>query len=248
MEIQEIINSCRAEDGVIILPNITLDRSDYLKVKKLMESNGAKWKGGKVGGFVCQHADEVLGRLQGGDLSDRKKTFQFFATPVEIGEVMAGQLNDMTAAMRILEPSAGRGALITAIRNVYGNDICPDYCELMPENRRELAENFGDCQDVGDDFLTAKGLTGQYDRIVANPPFAKNQDIRHIRRMYDCLNATGRMVSLCSPHFQFASDKESVEFRQWLSEVGAVVDTLPKGAFHVSGTDIAAVRIVIYKD
>ena len=248
MEIQEIINGCRAEDGVIILPNITLDRSDYLKVKKLMESNGAKWVGGKVGGFVCPDADEVLGRLQGGDLSDRKKQYQFFATPIEIGEAMAGTLNDMTANMRILEPSAGRGALITAIRNVYGEAVCPDYCELMPENRRELAENFGDCQDVGDDFLAAKGLTGQYDRIVANPPFAKNQDIRHIRRMYDCLNDTGRMVSLCSPHFEFASDKESVEFRQWLSQVGAVVRTLHKGAFHASGTDIAAVMIVIYKD
>ena len=248
MDLQEIINKCSVDDGVIKLPNIQLDRSEYLKVKKLMESNGAKWKGGKVGGFVCDHADEVLERLQAGDLADRKKAYQFFATPIEVGESMARHLCDFEPKMRVLEPSAGHGALITAFRNVYGEDICPDWCELMPENRRVLAENFGDCQDVGDDFLTAKGLTGQYDRIIANPPFTKNQDIRHIRRMYDCLNETGRMVSLCSCHFQFASDKESVDFREWLSEVGAHVEQLPKNSFRSSGTDTNVARIVIYKD
>lgn len=248
MELQEIINRCSAEDGVIKLPQVTLERSEYLQVKKLMESNGAKWNGGKVAGFVCDHADEVLARLQSGDLSDRKKTYQFFATPIEVGKSMARQLCDFKPCMRVLEPSAGRGALITAFRSVYGEDICPDYCELMPENRRELAEKFGDCQDVGDDFLTAKGLTGQYDRIIANPPFTKNQDIRHIRRMYDCLNETGRMVSLCSSHFRFASDKESVDFRDWLVRVGANVMQLPKNSFRSSGTDTDVVRIVIYKD
>lgn len=248
MELQEIINRCSAVDGVIKLPQVTLERSEYLQVKKLMESNGAKWKGGKVAGFVCDHADEVLARLQGGDFSDRKKAYQFFETPIEVGKSMARQLCDFKPGMRVLEPSAGRGALITAFRSVYGEDICPDYCELMPDNHRELAEKFGDCQDVGDDFLTAKGLTGQYDRIIANPPFTKGQDMRHIRRMYDCLNDTGRMVSLCSSHFRFASDKESVDFRDWLVRVGANVMQLPKNSFRSSGTDTDVVRIVIYKD
>lgn len=248
MNIQEIINNCRAQDGIIFLPAVTLDRSLYLQLKKLMQSNGAKWKGGKVGGFVCPDADEVLARLQGGDLSDRKKAYQFFATPVELGEAMVGTLEILTPDMRVLEPSAGRGALIFAMRNCFGSDICPDYCELMPENRRELTAKFSGCHCVGDDFLQAEGLTGRYDRIIANPPFAKNQDIRHIRRMYDCLNPTGRMVTLCSPHFEYASDRESRDFRDWLQSVGASVSIVAKGAFRSSGTDIEARRIVIYKD
>lgn len=248
MELQEIINRCSVEEGVIKLPNVTLERSEYLQVKKLMDSNGAKWKGGKVGGFVCDHADEVLERLQGGDLSDRKKAYQFFETPIEVGEQMAMHLCDFKKGMMVLEPSAGRGNLITAFRNIYGNDVCPDYCELMPENRRELSDKFGDCRLVGEDFLVTNGLIGKYDRIIANPPFNKNQDIRHIRRMYDCLNEEGRMVSLSSCHFMFSSDKESVDFRNWLSHVGAVVEQLPPKTFHISGTDTEVARIVIYKD
>lgn len=248
MTLQEIINNCHVTDGVILLPNITLERSEYLQVKKLMESNGAKWKGGKIGGFVCQNADEVLARMQGGDLSDRKKKFQFFATPDEVAISMACCLDEVSPNMRVLEPSAGRGALIKGLQLIYGNEICPDYCELMPENRRYLTGHFSGCHCVGDDFLLADGLTGRYDRIIANPPFANKQDIRHIRRMYDCLNATGRMVSLCSPRFTYAQDKESVTFREWLEEVGASVGSLKQGAFRNVGTNIAAMRIVIWKD
>ena len=248
MTLQEIINSCRAQDGVIFLPNVAIDRSLYLQLKRLMQSNGAKWKGGKVGGFVCPDAGEVLTRLQDGDLSDRKKTFQFFATPIELGEAIAGDLGMITPDMRILEPSAGQGTLIIAIRNRFGSDICPDYCELLPEHRSYLAAHFSGCHCVGDDFMQAEGLEGRYDRIVANPPFTRNQDIRHIRRMYDCLNPTGRMVTLCSPHFEFANDRESRDFRDWLYSVHAHVRLVPKGMFRNSGTDIEARKIVIYKD
>lgn len=248
MELQEIINQCKVEYGTIKLPNITLERSEYLQVKKLMENNGAKWKGGKICGFVCEHADKVLERLKSGDLSNRKKSYQFFETPVEIGESMAFKLCDCDSSTRVLEPSAGRGSLITAIKNMYGDDINPDYCELMPENLRELADKFSGSKCVGNDFLTTEGLFGKYDRIIANPPFNKNQDIKHIRRMYDCLNETGRMVSLCSCHFQFASDKDSVAFRGWLDDVHATISTLPSKSFHNSGTDIDVAMIVIYKD
>ena len=248
MNIQEIINNCRAQDGIIFLPAVTIDRSLYLQLKKLMQSNGAKWKGGKVGGFVCPNAGEVLQRMQGGDLSNRKKDYQFFATPVELGEAMVGDLETITPDMRILEPSAGQGALITAMRNRFGSDICPDYCELMPENRRYITAHFSGCHCVGDDFLQAEGLEERYDRIVANPPFSKNQDIRHILRMYDCLNPTGRMVTLCSPHFEFANDRESCNFRDWLYSVNAHVRLVPKRTFRSSGTDIEARMIVIYKD
>lgn len=248
MEIQEIINRCHAFECVIKLPQITLERNDYLRVKKIMESNGAKWKGGKIGGFVCPNATDVLERLQSGDLSDRKKAYQFFETPVEIGETMAMRLCDFQPGMTVLEPSAGCGALITAFRNIYGDDISIDYCELMPENRDVLKKKFGECGFVGEDFLSVDGIIGKYDRIIANPPFNKNQDIKHIRHMYDCLKEDGRMVSLCGCHFRFASDKDSVGFREWLDEVHATVIDLPEKAFHNSGTDINVVMIVIYKD
>lgn len=248
MELQEIINDCYAEHGVIKLPKVMLERNEYLQVKKLMESNGAKWKGGKIGGFVCPNAEEVLERLQSGDLSNRKKMYQFFETPIEVGEQMAMKLCDYEPSMKVLEPSAGRGSLMQAFRNIYGKEIKFDYCELMPENRRELSDKFSDSCCVGEDFLATEGLQGKYDRIIANPPFNKNQDIKHIRRMYDCLNERGRMVSLCSVHYQHSSDKESVNFRNWLGQVNATIERLPPKSFRCSGTDTNVAMIVIYKD
>ena len=82
MEIIEILKNCTISNcNVIKLPEVQLERADYLKLKKLFESNGGQWKGGKCQGFIFDTTDvaPILSRLQGGDLTNRKKKYQFFA-------------------------------------------------------------------------------------------------------------------------------------------------------------------------
>lgn len=86
-----------------------------------------------------------------------------------------------------------------------------------------------------------------YDRVIANPPFSKNQDIDHIRQMYDCLVPGGRLVSFSSMHWQLAADRKSKEFKDWLSTLDAQVIEIPAGKFKHSGTMIATLIIVINK-
>ena len=53
---------------------------------------------------------------------------------------------------------------------------------------------------MGDDFLNPSewATAFKYDRIIANPPFTKNQDIDHVMQMWNFLKPGGRIVSIMS--------------------------------------------------
>ena len=245
MEINEIIKDCTIADGnVIRLPNIQLERADYMKVKKLFESNGGKWKGGKTQGFVFDSdAKSILARLQGGDTSNRKKNFQFFETPADIAHKLAVRLGDVEPTHRILEPSAGRGALIKAVLEEWPEQTVDCY-ELIEENREELAK-IPNARLLGNDFWEAE--VGMYDKIIANPPFANNQDIKHVTKMWEHLADGGQMAVIMGCHWQFASDKPSKAFRSFVESVDHDITVLPKGTFKSSGTDVESMMIVFWK-
>ena len=245
MDIKDIIKDCTIADGnVIKLPNIQLEMTDYIKVKKLFESNGGKWKGGKTQGFVFDSdAESVLARIQGGDTSNRKKKFQFFETPIDIARKLVMCLGDLEPTHRILEPSAGRGVLIKAVL-----EECPkqtvDCYELMEENREVLAK-ISNARLLGYDFLEAE--VGMYDKIIANPPFANNQDIKHVMKMWEHLANGGQMAVIMSCHWQFANDKLSKEFRTFVESVEHNITVISKGTFKSSGTDVESIMLVLWK-
>jgi len=99
---------------------------------------------------------------------------------------------------------------------------------------------------ICDDFLLMD-YDCEYNRIIANPPFAKNQDIDHVRAMYKALDFGGRLVSITSESWVTGSQKKQVDFRNWLNEVGAEVQTIDKGAFKESGTMVGGRILVIDK-
>lgn len=246
MEISEILNGCTIANGNIIrLPDIQLDRADYMKVKKLFESNGGKWKGGKCQGFLFNTTDvsPILSRLQGGDLSNRKKKFQFFETPVEIARRLAVRLGEVEPSDKILEPSAGCGALVKAVLGEWPDHVVDCY-ELMEENRSEL-EKIPNARLLGEDFIESE--VGMYDKIIANPPFANNQDIKHVMKMWEHLSEGGQMAVIMSKHWQFASDKASKDFRAFVDSIDHDITEVPAGSFKDSGTNIETVMLVMWK-
>lgn len=146
----------------------------------------------------------------------------------------------------ILEPSAGQGAIIKAINMIV--PVIPDCYELMDVNRVVLKQK----QDVdikfnliGEDFLKHEGKT--YSKIIANPPFSKNQDIDHIMHMYRCLARGGRLVCIMSESWVNGSIKKQVLFRTWLEKLNAEVIDIEKGAFKSSGTMVSGKIVIIDK-
>lgn len=124
-------------------------------------------------------------------------------------------------------------------------DVVVDCYELMPENKEKLSK-LDHIRLLGDDFTQAEHPS-EYDLIVANPPFSKNQDIRHVMQMYQDLKPGGTVAAITSRHWQQASEKVCKDFRAFLEEVSAQVYEIEEGAFKKSGTGVGTIAIVINK-
>jgi predicted RNA methylase len=247
--VTEVLQNCTVEGNVIKLPSQQLDRKLYLDTAKKLELIGGKWKGGKVFGFVfSSNPTELLEQIKGGESRNLQKEFQYFPTPRPLAERLVEMAELDRGDYTILEPSAGQGAMLNVIVEKAQK---PVYCfELMDINRAILDRN-EKALILGDDFLTeidpSHTLYGKFDRIIANPPFARNQDINHIYKMYLTLKKGGIMVSMASKHWTFSQNKKETYFRNWLERVGAEVDSVEAGAFKESGTNIETVIIKIKK-
>jgi len=249
---QDILQKCRVDGSTVFLPDIQLDRKLYCDVAKALGLIGGKWNR-KTRGFVFSgDPSDLLAAVASGEQRSLKKEYQFFATPDGLADRMV-ELLDVEYGHSVLEPSAGQGALIKALHRVDPR-ILVKCCELMDVNRVVL-NKIGCTILVASDFLdlvnkevNTPGGPNLYDRIIANPPFAKNQDIDHIYGMYTLLKPGGRMVSLASQHWVRCDRKKESGFRLWLRDHNAQIEDVPQGTFKASGTMIAAKVITIDKE
>lgn len=240
--VQEIINNCKIEGRTVYLPPQQLDRAVYTEVARQLNKIGGKWKGGKIQGFVFDHDPApLLADLQNGVSRNLKKEFQFFETPADLAKRLI-DLAEIEQRHLILEPSAGKGAIVRHVPYYENNFVyCYEINELFHEHIAEVGGRV-----IGKDFLKADNFR-KYDRIIANPPFSKNQDIDHIRHMYSTLREGGILVSIASTHWQIATGKKETDFRDWLESLNADVLEIEAGAFKESGTNIPTVIIRIRK-
>jgi hypothetical protein len=246
---EDILQQCIIEDKVVKLPAGQLDRKLYMEVAKALELIGGKWVGRKIQGFVFPHdPTDLLAQIANGEKRNLKKEYQFFATPDKLADVLVNKAFRLPCPIgKILEPSAGQGAIINAIHR-YDPDLQVFYLELMDINR-EFLKKIDNTVNYGTDFMefVPESEFGEFAIIVANPPFTKNQDIDHILKMYDCLESGGRMVSIASKHWTFASGKKEDAFRKFLESVEAEIEEIPEGEFKSSGTMVASLIITINK-
>lgn len=243
---EEVLQNCTIEGTTVKLPLSQLDRKLYQDVAKSLELIGGKWKGGKVAGFIFPHnPTDLLSQIANGEKRNLKKEYQFFATPPDLAQYLV-ELAEVEATDRVLEPSAGQGAIIKAIIGQHP-EMMVDCFEIMPINITFL-EKLDNAILIGEDFLEfdESKVPILFDKIIANPPFSKNQDIDHIIKMYDVLKPGGRLVSVASKHWQLSSNKKETAFREWVEQIGEV-HSIERGRFKESGTMIETCIIVINK-
>lgn len=244
--VEDILKHCTLENNILKLPQVQFNKKSYAEAKKWIEEAGGSWQGGKVQGFTFPfNPERVFSILNEGKRCNLAQDFQFFETPSDVADwlvMLAGGIHEHDT---VLEPSAGRGALIKAIHRSSPNVIVDCY-EMMPENK-ELLSKLGGINIIGDDFT--KSDNGKlYTKIIANPPFSGNQDIRHVRMMYDMLEQGGTLASITSAHWEFAEEKTCRDFRQWLEDVGGAKYEIESGSFKESGTCVRTLAIVIKRN
>lgn len=240
--VEEILKHCTLEDGVLKLPQVQFNKKSYAEAKKWIEEAGGSWQGGKVQGFTFPfNPERVFSILKDGKRCNLQQDYQFFETPADVADwlvMLAGGIHEDDT---VLEPSAGRGALIKAIHRACPSVMVECY-ELMPENR-EFLHTLSNVILLDEDFT--KDSVGSYTKIIANPPFSGNQDIDHIKLMYDRLEQGGTLAAITSQHWKFASEKKCIDFRNWLKEVHGEVFEISAGKFKESGTSISTMAVVI---
>lgn len=240
----EVLRACIVNGNTVELPAYQLDRKLYQDVAKSLELIGGKWNRYAKGFVFPRDPRSLLQQIANGEKRNLQKEYQFFPTPDHLADKLV-KMAGIKEYDSVLEPSAGQGAIVKAIqrktwrnRPVYG-------FELMDINRTFL-EPIGAFVLLGNDFLIeCKKML--FNKIIANPPFSGNQDIDHIIKMYKCLSPGGRIVTMASKHWTFAQGKKETQFREWLDEIGAVIEDVEAGEFKESGTNIQTCIIVIDK-
>ena len=242
--VEDILKHCTLEDGVLKLPKVQFNKKSYAEAKKWIEEAGGSWQSGKIQGFTFPfNPERVFSILKEGKRCNLQQEYQFFETPAEVADwlvMLAGGIHENDT---VLEPSAGRGALIKAIHRACPSVTVECY-ELMPENR-EFLYSLDNVIILDEDFT--KDSVGSYTKIIANPPFSGNQDIEHVRIMYKLLEKGGTLAAITSSHWKIASEKKCVDFRNWLEEVHGEVFEIGAGEFKESGTSISTMAVVIRK-
>jgi len=155
-----------------------------------------------------------------------------FPTPPEVATRLVS-LADIRPGHRVLEPSAGTGSLVRAIRESHPEaDVT-----AVEVNTRLAAALSGMVRRVEcADFLTIGENLGEYDRVVMNPPFERGADLDHIKHAFALLAPGGRLVAVCA---------NGPRQREELGEVCTTWIDLPAGSFREQGTNVNTAVVVL---
>lgn len=169
----------------------------------------------------------------------------FFPTPKHIIQTLI-RFAELKESDAILEPSAGKGDILDAITEHFG-DVKPDLdaIEINPK-LRELLEYKG-YNLVGNNFLETDDQG--YDKIIMNPPFENGLDIEHVTHSLKMLKHGGRVVAVMSEGVFFRKFKKEEAFRELLSEHNAYVSETISDAFvDAFNSTKVRVRIVVINE
>jgi len=185
---------------------------------------------------------DLLRRLVAGETVNFQQEYQFFATPeskaIEVAEEIRKSLGTLRGK-RVLEPSAGTGALANVVRRM-GADVV--VVEAWNVNAIKLrAQGY---EVIERDFLrVTPEEIGTFDAVLANPPFTKNQDIQHVMHMLQFIRPGGALSVIMSTGWLEGKTKMHAQFREFLATQDVTVAAIEAGAFRESGTTVPTVRL-----
>lgn len=159
------------------------------------------------------------------------KDLQYYPTPVAVVERIMADVHPIKG-QRVLEPSCGCGRFMDALRaagaDVFGIEADPSrVAESRAKGHRVMLANF---------LETAP--TGDYDRVVMNPPFYGRHYAKHVEHAMKFLKPGGVLISILPATARY--DHEFQPCGRW--------EDLPVGSFSESGTNINTSIVKVRKE
>jgi len=219
-----------------------MDRKQYLELNTIIEL--LWWKRNrkeKAHIFDIENAQEAIDEVcDTMEVVDVKVLYQQFYTPSELAKRLV-ELADIKEFDDVLEPSAWIGNIAKEImtkkfRDLYLYEIDQKNIDVLIDIKSDII-HIENC-----DFLN-KDTRIKVNKIIANPPFTKSQDVKHILEMYEYLKEWGRIVSIASSSIQTRTWKLYEELAYLYPQYIEIEDW----AFKESGTMVSSVIVVINK-
>lgn len=242
-EVAAVLDSATWDEGLLLLPPGQLDRKLYERVDRVLRALGGRWdRRARAHVFGWDAKAAFREALAAGQAVDNKRTMEQFFTPDHVANGLAMALA-LSNTDHVLEPSAGDGALVRAVIGTAGIVTAVEkdgrLCDGPLFDLAAKPENHGRLDVYCADFMEWEPSGPPIDAVIMNPPFGQCADIAHVRRAFSMLRPGGRLVAIMSPHWRFASDVMSREFREFVDSAMGRWAGLPPGSFRESGTGVS---------
>lgn len=243
---KEVLSRSTIGTDRVTLPVGKLDNNIYREIDKAFKILGGKWNKTQKSHLFPSNPKAAIAKLiKTGEVLDKQKTNQAYYTPPDLAELVAAELG-ITKGSSVLEPSAGHGALAEAAREYGGIVTC---CEIDEDSCDVLVEKGFDV--VTGDFLAISAgwcsVKKQFDFIIMNPPFNRQQDISHAIRATHLLRRGGKMACVMTRAYQTSKMKIAAELRTLLESESIYHRTVDLPVFEGSGSGVAPVCLIITK-
>ena len=226
-------------EGNVARMTTQLDRKLWVLLDQILNVIGGRWNKKAKGHVFEEDPSDLIDNVILTGKTTKPEKFGYFPTPEALASNVV-ELAEIEQGMTVYEPSAGSGNLCDEIAKY--TDKANIFCnELQEKNVKTLvAKGY---QVTTGDFMSMIPC-GSFDVVVMNPPFEKQQDIKHVMHACSFLKPGGRLVAIMSASFTFRSDKRSIEFREFVEQYGSFHNN-PEGSFKSSGTGVNTVTVII---
>lgn len=257
-------------------PRPVVVESDWVRIRVFKNGNAHLWfkrddMVRKVNRLLADYYGEAIG--EGSDVCDTSdlgpqyhltpaRNLGFYETSPETARALferasisyyAKQRAEIGGRLRILEPSAGNGALADPVRDMGAAVECIE----MDTGRAAVLRAKGHSVTQRD-FLTMSPTDfagGLFDGVVMNPPFDRGRDCDHVRHALQFVKPGGFVLAIMSASAEVAEDKRRQAFRAHLAKTCSAAgryysdrwfQDLPEGSFAHAGTMVNAVTLCAY--
>lgn len=246
-DVMKVLKSAWCDGLKVYLPPAQMERKLYERTNEVLTCIGGKWKGGKTKAHVFEDDPApLLAEVLATGIMPLDNPLDFYETPADVISLMLDRV--IIEPTAILEPSAGRGAIVKAAKSKYSNAIL-GAIEIDPK-RAEILRTIAELNVYEGDFFQNL-VSGFYDLVLMNPPFTSQRDrkeyIAHIYNAYEILKHGGQLIAIAPAGLKFNSDKRTVELKEFIQRRGGIED-LPSGAFGDNGTMVSTVLVNVTKN
>lgn len=263
MNIENLVSKLDENEIYTIIECKDITDDEYDRLRWVMESYGGRWnercKGFKFNEFDDEKLKSIKADLSAGfvNLSEEKRTRErdaFFPTPIKVVDKMILTANLKPDSI-MLESSAGTGRILDEAKKVINSVDNFVVIEMNSERQRILRDKGykvdfnGTFEDSLKDSEILKKIKN-CDKVVINPPFKNDSDVKHLLISYMFCADNADVVSILQENSLYYDRQIHRVFKEFLSLIGKdayEVVSLPAGSFKDELTTVDTVIFHIKK-